>query len=128
MATILVIDNHPVTQRLVSYQLYRYGHSVITPRDNQGAMQRLSEQPVDLVILDISPSEAEGLALLTQMRSVYAKDKLPIVVIASLTQGRLRSDMLSAGANAFLTKPTSSWQLSSLAHELLDQETSVQAY
>ncbi len=117
MATILVLDSHPVMRRLLSLQLHRRDHEVLLARNQEEALQTL-QQPVDLLIAAISTGE-EGSQLLSALQSRRILAGLPVILIAPLSQGYLRQQMLQEGASAFLTRPTSSWQLSSAVQELL---------
>ncbi len=118
MATILVVDSHPVMRRLLSLQLHRRDHTVLLARNQAEASEALRRQPVDLIIAAIL-SQEEGGQLLSELRSQPRLVDLPVILIAPLSQGHLRQQMLQEGASVFLTRPTSSWQLSTAVQELL---------
>jgi CheY-like chemotaxis protein len=113
MATILVVDNHHVQQRVYSYMLRKHGHSVLLAEHGQEALNHLSHHIVDLVITDIATPEMDGLRLLRYLREDEHYHKLPVVVLTASGQDQ-EQDYQSArrdGANAVLAKPVSSRQL-----------------
>ena len=53
MATILVVDEELDSRVLIKRLLERCGHAVITCEDAKAAVQWVSDNPVDLVVVDI---------------------------------------------------------------------------
>ncbi|NUM47038.1 MAG: response regulator [Anaerolineales bacterium] len=114
MSTILVVDDHPVNQRLLQYRLTSIGHSVLIANNGLQALKILNEpsnQTIDLAIVDIAMPEMDGLTLLHQLRSSPQFQTLPIVMLTASGQETDRQIAKAEGANAFLTKPVSSWEL-----------------
>jgi len=108
MATILVVDDSPVSLRLLGYTLQRCGYTVVTASHDGEALERLADMPVDLVIADLSMPEVYGLALL---RATERYRALPLVMLTASGQDQDRLMAQAAGANDFLTKPASSREL-----------------
>jgi two-component system, chemotaxis family, chemotaxis protein CheY len=111
MATILVVDDSPVSRRLLGYTLERGGYTVITADHGGQALERLGETPVDLVIADLAMPEVDGLTLLRQLRADRRYHDLPLVMLTASGQDQDRLTAQAAGANDFLTKPASSREL-----------------
>lgn len=111
MATILIVDDSPVSQRLLGYTLRRCGHAVITAGQGREAMDRLAETQVDLIIADLAMPEVDGLTLLRQVRADDRYQNLPLVILTASGQDQDRLKAQAAGASDFLTKPTSSREL-----------------
>jgi CheY-like chemotaxis protein len=119
MATILIVEDHPVTQRVLTYTLQKLGHGVILAVNGREALDRLAETPVDLVISDIAMPEMDGMTLLKHMRADVRYQALPVVVLTASGQDHDLHEARAAGANAFLTKPTSSRELAETVGRLL---------
>lgn len=111
MATILLVDDDPVAQRVLSAQLRKEGHAVVSARSGEGALQRLQEIICDLAILDIGLPQMGGLALLRALRVDPQHRNLPIIMLTASGQDQDCLDAAEAGANAFLLKPASSSEL-----------------
>lgn len=119
MATILVADDSPVSRRLISYTLQRNGHTVITVSDGQEALAQLMETTFDLVIADLSMPNVDGLTLLRALRNDERRCDLPLIMLTASGQDEDRLKAQATGANDFLTKPTSSRQLTETVSRLL---------
>jgi two-component system chemotaxis response regulator CheY len=111
MTTILIVDDSPVSQRLLGYTLIRGGYTVITAGHGREALQRLTEAPVDLVIADLAMPEIDGISLLRQIRADRHLHALPLMMLTASGQDEDRLIAEAAGVNDFLTKPASSSEL-----------------
>ena len=108
MATILVVDDSPVIQRVLSVTLRRDAHTCITASSAAEALERLEDTGVDLVLLDLAMPDLDGLSLLRVLRADPRHESLPIVMLTASGQDQDRIDAADAGADDFLTKPASS--------------------
>ena len=111
MSTILVVDDYPVIQRILSLTLQINNHDVLTAGNGLEALEILNESAVDLVITDVSMPEMDGLALLSHLRATERFTDLPVIVLTAIGQGEVREVAKEKGASGFLTKPTSSQEL-----------------
>ena len=119
MATILVVDDSPVIQRMLSFTLKRNRHTVFTAPHGKLALKLLSKGKVDLVITDVTMPEMDGLTLLKQLRSDARYESLPVVMLTASGQEGDRMNAEAEGANGFLTKPTSSRELIDTVNKLI---------
>src|SRR3712207_7892379 len=65
---ILLVDDEPPIQTLLSFPLQRDGYEVIAASDGQEALTRFSEQPFDLVVLDLMLPKVDGLEVCRRLR------------------------------------------------------------
>jgi CheY-like chemotaxis protein len=119
MATILVVDDQPVIQRVLGAQLRKNGYDSEACGCASDALSRLSESVFDLIILDIAMPEMDGLSLLRLLRQDPRFTQLPAVMLTASGQDEDRAAAFAAGATAFLTKPTSSWELAETVNRAL---------
>jgi CheY-like chemotaxis protein len=119
MATVLVVDDQPVIQRVLGAQLRKNGHDPETCGCARDALVRLCEIPFDLVILDIAMPEMDGLSLLRLLRQDPRFATLPAIMLTASGQDEDRAAAFAAGASAFLNKPTSSWELAETIDRVL---------
>jgi CheY-like chemotaxis protein len=119
MATILIVDDYLVTQRVLSTQLRKNGYEVWTASSAREALARLTETPIDLAILDIAMPEIDGLMLLRQLRCDTRYQALPVIMLTASGQDQDRIEAREAGANDFLSKPASSRELLDTVQRLL---------
>ena len=120
MATILVVDDSAVSRRLLGYTLQQDGHVVVSAGDGNAALNMLTNTAVDLVIADLAMPGMDGLTLLRSIRADRRLESVRLVMMTASGQDQDRLDAQIAGANDFLTKPTSSRDLLATIHRLLD--------
>ena len=111
MANILVVDDNPVIQLMLSLMLKRNDQTVFTAASGQEAIELLERTGVDLVILDVNMPDMDGLTLLKQLRDDERYQNLPIIMLTASGREQVRLVATQKGANGFLTKPTSSREL-----------------
>jgi len=119
MASILIVDDYPVTQRVLRVQLTTAGHSVQTASNGKEALEKLSNRLFDLAILDIAMPDMDGITLLGLIRSDQRHTQMPVFMLtaSSVDQDRVRARL--AGASRFLNKPTSTQELLQAVRECL---------
>jgi CheY-like chemotaxis protein len=119
MARILVVDDDTINLRTMSYTLHKHGHTIITATHGGKALECLAEIPIELVITDLMMPEMDGLTLLKHMRADERYRRLPVIMLTASGQDEDRQTARSEGADAFLTKPTSSRELVETVSRLL---------
>ena len=121
MATILVVEDHAVTQRVLSKRLRDAGHTVVTATNGVEALEVLDEYPVDMIISDIAMPQMDGLTLLRRVRADERFAGVPFVMLTTSVLDQHRQEAQQAGANGFLEKPVSSWELEAMVKSLLHE-------
>ena len=119
MATVLVVDDQAVIQRVIGAQLRKNGHDPETCSCARDALALLAETGFDLAIVDIAMPEMDGLSLLRLLKQDTRFAKLPIIMLTASGQDEDRAAAFAAGASAFLNKPTSSWELAETIDRVL---------
>lgn len=111
VASILIVDDYVVTQRVLSTQLRKGGYEVTTAGSGQEALSYLAQRQFDLAIIDVAMPEMDGITLLQKLRQEHTALRLPVIMLTAsvLDEDRIRAQ--AAGATDFLTKPISSWEL-----------------
>lgn len=106
---ILLVDDDALDASFVirAFQDYRENVSVRHVEDIEYALGELSENPYDIVILDINLNGVNGLDAIKPMRSLPKTTLLPIVVFTSSTSSDDIVNAYKKGANAYVEKPLS---------------------
>lgn len=107
-AKILVVDDEPNNQRILTYTLNKAGYESTALADGENALRWLEVNTPDLAILDVSMPGMDGITLLEHIRTMPQFARLPVIVLTGSGDDdeRLRAERL--GIQAFLTKPASS--------------------
>src|SRR5437667_6323366 len=115
-ATILLVDDEEAVQKLLSYPLERDGYRVVSARDGEDALERFSEQHVDLVVLDIMLPRLDGLEVCKRLR---ASSSVPIIMLTARDDELDKVVGLELGADDYITKPFSIREFRSRVRALL---------
>ncbi|MHA1157757.1 MAG: sigma-54-dependent transcriptional regulator [Alphaproteobacteria bacterium] len=107
-STVLIVDDDPIQQRLLSAAIERLGHRTLTAADGAAAMTVMAStegQSLALVILDLVMPELDGMAVLERMRA----QGITTPVIVQTAQGGIDTvvNAMRAGAIDFVVKPAS---------------------
>lgn len=102
---LLVDDDTEITDYIVNELSGRYRFEACT--NGYEALQRMLADPArfDVLISDIDMPEMDGLTLLRSVKSNGQLSHIPVVLLSSSTDINNRLEGLSAGADAFMTKP-----------------------
>lgn len=101
--TILVAEDHPVNRRLLVIFLEKAGARVIQAADGQEAVEKIQQQPVDLVFMDIQMPRKNGYEAARWIRDSGLE--LPIIACTASAQDDEREKCLACGMNEVLPKP-----------------------
>jgi two-component system chemotaxis response regulator CheY len=104
MARVLVVDDAAFMRKMVSDALAKGGHEVVGEAGNgQEAVDRFQELKPDLMTLDITMPEKDGLQAL---KEIIALDPAARVVMCSaLGQESKVLESIKIGAKDFVVKP-----------------------
>ena len=108
---ILVADDEPNIVISLEYLFKREGYTVLVARDGQEALDSITREKPDLVLLDVMMPIKTGLEVL---QAVRASDDLRLTKILMLTAKGRDTDItkgLALGADAYMTKPFSTREL-----------------
>jgi CheY-like chemotaxis protein len=119
MCTILVVDDLPLSHRILGYTLKKNGHAVLSATNGQEALDHLAENPVALVIADIAMPGMDGFMLLRKIRANADYKNLPVIMLTASGQDQDRLIARAEGANGFLTKPASTLELLETINQVL---------
>jgi signal transduction histidine kinase len=104
--TIWVVDDS-VADAELARQVLAQQHTVEVMHDGASALERLSsEQPPDLLILDVVMPGVSGLEVCRFVRDLKSRTaELPILILTAYKQTQQIVEGLEAGANDYLAKP-----------------------
>ncbi|WP_052128456.1 response regulator [Neosynechococcus sphagnicola] len=114
---LLIVDDNLTSQRILTVHGQRWGMKVAAVGSAAAALQYLqqgdggrplSENRVDVVILDMHMPEIDGLMLATQIRLQLALEELPLIL---LTSGKAPNQVVHLNFVAILNKPLKPAQL-----------------
>jgi len=100
---ILLVEDEANMVRTLARILDRKGYTVDTAPNGQIALERLAEQPADVVITDLNMPVMDGLTLLREMR---VREVAPVTIVLT-GHGTIQSavEAMKLGAGDYLIKP-----------------------
>ena len=101
---IAIVDDDQNILASVSIALDAEGFETRTYTDGEQALQGLTDDPVDIAVLDIKMPRMDGLELLTRLRRVSG---LPVIFLTSKDDELDELLGLKMGADDYITKPFS---------------------
>jgi diguanylate cyclase (GGDEF)-like protein/PAS domain S-box-containing protein len=102
---LLIVDDNEMNRDMLARRLARKGYVIGLAENAQELAQRVKQDAVDLVLLDIEMPEISGLDALKTLREHYSPAELPIIMVTAKTQSDDIVKALDLGANDYLTKP-----------------------
>jgi len=107
--SILVVDDESEIREGLELLLRTEGYQVSMADTGQSGMSRLGEQPYDLLLLDVSLPDRNGIEMLKDIRR--QDPDLPIVLITAYGSIEMARAAFKSGAMDYITKPWSNDEL-----------------
>ncbi len=108
---ILVVDDEPQIRRVMRTTLSASGYEVADARSGEEALERLSSESFDLVLLDMNMPGAGGLETCRAIRNGRSGIDVAVIMLTVRTAERDKVEALDAGADDYVTKPFSTSEL-----------------
>jgi sigma-B regulation protein RsbU (phosphoserine phosphatase) len=102
---ILIADDNPDNRELLTRRLTQQGHEVVAVSDGGRALEILSRETFDLLLLDIMMPFLNGFEVLRRLRSGGRLRTLPVIIISALDDIESVERCLRLGAVEHLSKP-----------------------
>ena len=114
MAEVLIVEDEESLLHALRYNLTRAGHSVRLCTNGSQALELVRAQPPDVLLLDVMLPGTDGLEITRSLRrdtSHPALSRLPILMLTARDAEIDRVVGLEVGADDYLTKPFSMYEL-----------------
>lgn len=106
----MIVDDSSIMRRAITKYLTPLGFEIVgTAGNGQEALQLYREQPAELVTLDITMPQMDGLACLQALKEINSEVR--VLVISALSDSQTGLKALKLGAKSFLPKPFTEAQL-----------------
>jgi two-component system KDP operon response regulator KdpE len=99
---VLVIDDDREIRRVLRAGLTSRGYVVETAEGGREGVERLRREPPDVVLLDLSMPDLDGVEVIRQVRRW---SRVPIIVLSVCDDEHQKVRALDTGADDYLTKP-----------------------
>ena len=102
MYNILVVDDDREIVGAIEIYLKKEGYNIIKAYNGNEVLEKVKENEIHLIILDIMMPEKDGLETLEELR----KDKsIPVILLSAKSEDYDKIGGLNQGADDYITKP-----------------------
>ncbi|MFS0873486.1 response regulator [Paenibacillus xylanilyticus] len=105
--SVLIVDDHPINQKLMAIMLSKLGFISDTAEDGQKALDMVLENPnYDYIFMDLQMPVMDGLECTRRIRESLPKEKQPVVLAmtANVMEG-IQQRCLAVGMDDYISKP-----------------------
>ena len=121
-AKILLAEDNPTNQKVAARLLEKLGYRVVVVEDGQAAVDSLSTDDFDLVLMDIQMPRLDGIEATRMIRGEKTNVRNPLIPIIALSAHAMKGDKeqcLAAGMDDYISKPVQPEVLSETVGRLL---------
>ncbi len=116
---ILLVDDSPVTLRLIKKYLEHQNFEIETAINGLEAVSKIYSRNFDLVVLDVMMPFMDGFQVCEKIREEYSLFELPVLFLTSLNDISEMIKGFNLGANDYLSKPFKQEELIARAKTLV---------
>lgn len=128
---ILVVEDQPFNQVLISEVLEMEGYTVEVIADGQTMLHRITNCPVNpqsmphLILMDIQLPDVDGFQLIRQLKTTSVWQNIPTIALTAMAMTGDRDRCLEAGADDYLSKPLDLEAAIATVRSLIDSPVAV---
>ncbi len=116
---LLVVEDNPEVRGYVQ-DIFEAHFELLLAENGAIGLQEARKHLPDLIISDIMMPEMDGIELCSQLKSHVKTSHIPVILLTARTGQIFRVEGLETGADAYLTKPFSPYELQLKVHNLLE--------
>jgi CheY-like chemotaxis protein len=105
MPRVLYIDDDRANRMLVRRILLAYDFEVDEADSASKGIEMATANPPDIILMDMSMPEMDGLTATQRIRSIPALQKVPVVIVTANVMQVHKEQSLNAGSDGFIGKP-----------------------
>jgi PAS domain S-box-containing protein len=120
--TILVIEDNPLTRKMLRIALESDGYAVLEAEDGRSALAAASRSMPALVLQDLVLPDVNGFELVHRLRALSGGAETPILALSGFLHGMEQARSVEVGFTAMLLKPIEPTSLLEIVRSYLPKE------
>jgi CheY-like chemotaxis protein len=121
--TVMIIEDEEDAAELFAEMMRVSGFRVVKTSKSAPAIEMMTSEKPDVILLDIMMPEISGLDILRQMRRDPMLANIPVVVVTAKGMPADIKNGMEAGASTYLTKPVGFLDLKEAVERALGSQT-----
>lgn len=114
---VLVVDDEQDILFILSFLMNKAGYDVRTAPNGKAALEAVREGGIELVLLDYMLPDITGLEVLQRIKD--SNSDIEVIIITGHGTDRVKTDVMAAGATAYMIKPFINDHLLALAGDTI---------
>ncbi|MCP5003171.1 MAG: response regulator [Planctomycetes bacterium] len=119
MATILLVEDDKNQRILYSQELQLEGYDLVTAVDGKDALEKVHEQPPDLIVMDINMPRMDGIET---MGKILSRNK-QIPIIINTAYSNYKNSFMTWAADAYVVKSSDLTELKNVIRDILSNSS-----
>ena len=119
--TILIVDDEVLIRNVIKEYLLNEGYKVLEAKDGFDALRVISDNKVDLIVLDIMMPKMDGFTCLSEIRKTK---NIPVIMLSARKEEIDKHNSFDLGVDDYVTKPFSPKELVARVKAHLKRTTS----
>lgn len=119
--SILIADDNPQILELLEAYLESLGARIIAVADGQAALDAVSREKPDLILLDVMMPRRSGFEVCRTLKSDDALRQIPVIMVTALNEVGDIDRAKEFGADDFISKPVNKLELLDRVRGLLEK-------
>lgn len=116
---ILIVDDEPHMCLLMKHTLKKHGYGFHIGHNGQEAIELAQKTTPDLILMDVNMPGTNGLEALRTLKEFPSTRNIPVIILTGCGDIRTRDRSETQGADLFLTKPFSPFELQTQVARLI---------
>ena len=105
MSKIMIIEDEPITAKLIAKKLKELKYQVIVVNDGYNGVNIAHKEMPDLIILDMMLPAGSGMTVLSRLKLSVNTNNIPIIALSGITDEAFKKNAIEKGIHTYLEKP-----------------------
>jgi putative two-component system response regulator len=120
---ILVVDDITQNNELLEAYLVPQGYEIIKAVSGEEALQKLADNKIDLILLDVMMPGMDGFEVTRRIRQDPKTKLMPVILVTALKETEDRIKGIQAGCDDYISKPFNKMELLARVQSLLKSKS-----
>jgi two-component system chemotaxis response regulator CheY len=111
---VMIVDDSAAIRKILRRMLNQVGlplGNIVEAGDGGEALEKLRQQPINLILSDINMPNMDGIQLLTELKSKSESKQIPVIMITTEGSEAKVMEAVQLGARGYIKKPFTSEQI-----------------